>query len=1111
MESILVLLLFIGFSGIQGQGNFDPCYFWPNSVYAGDGMCFKFVDQPNNFNDSQRFCKTEGARLAEARTQQQKDTIRAKVLSFGYEEETLLHKEMWLGGWDSTGGSNFVWLSDEQKVSLPVASSFSNHDFGGPVCLTMTSASQLATQSCVEILEYACQIYAGNPCDVYLPGGEYYDNTCFLPAAKPMTLQDATIYCEKRNAKIVEPSTETFIGYITQFANWNFRPSGDIWLGLVERSQKFLWQSTGENVTTGNWISDDLGTSVMPVDSAVVMNGTSNWAWQVVSRSAVAGVICQRDLTGECSGVFASGRCFNFYHNQNISDWNAAKTACQDRGSYLAEPKTEILSRTVEKYIKDTPIVKHVLLGATDLEKENTFVWDYSRELFSDTYTAWGQNQPNNVKYKQHYLAYSKTVSGWNDVSLNIGHSFICERVIPVYIHSYVMVLPKRHWATRIQGRNIAMLSVASIPSQQGHNYLQFSTFPAGDLQTITLFGNEAYQFSIDIDGLTLSSGDFQKKFIRVKSTDHLDVFFYLWAKFDRHACSSLILDELSLGGPSTFFSHPADQKDSSLAIVSTEEEEASSFDIVFPVDVKTTTFTLNNMKTKSRDFLQVSTNLAEQYQSLYVDSISGASSAQILHSNGAMNVYRFGRQYKKTNTDVSCEQILPVSMIGSDYITFPSLPMNVDVIDHYTVVAVYSDTTITVFDSHPDVLSRKINLRWPSDVVDLELPASSFYHVTGTNPFYLYARLTRLAGLCSVAMMQESLFRSSYQLVVVGALETMADIFVVVIVQTRDQESIIAESGSGASISPDLCKGVPDTEWSGCYFHLKDPERNDTFLIHMTSPEPSKFGAYLFALSGEGNNTICSHLGMPKIVPKLPAFDFNEFLSAVKSKQLCDEDTTTPATTTSDLNTAIAGEAESTTAEHLHRQVTTQSSALTPTTRAINSTVDITISEHNSVSPTNAAADIRTTQSVNPRPSGPRQSDTSAASNGILDITPSKPPPCREGRIPLTNKSFTIEEMEEAVEKIVTHLSVNRAALSSVKRSKVSAPDDRVSSTTIGMAGMIPGCSSESVDRGIEERAQALYDRWAQESRDDLQGVNLLELDQLVHVSKIDIDVSRH
>ena len=52
------------------------------------------------------------------------------------------------------------------------------------------------------------------------------------------------------------------------------------------------------------------------------------------------------------------------------------------------------------------------------------------------------------------------------------------------------------------------------------------------------------------------------------------------------------------------------------------------------------------------------------------------------------------------TNTytkHASIDQILPVSMIGSDYITFPSLPMNVDVIDHYTVVAVYGDTTITV------------------------------------------------------------------------------------------------------------------------------------------------------------------------------------------------------------------------------------------------------------------------------------------------------------------------------------------------------------------------------------------------------------------------------
>ena len=89
-----------------------------------------------------------------------KENVPDKIISSKLSSELCQswNPTVWLGGWDSTGGSNFVWLSDEQKVSLPVASSFSNHDFGGPVCLTMTSASQLATQSCVETLEYACQI-----------------------------------------------------------------------------------------------------------------------------------------------------------------------------------------------------------------------------------------------------------------------------------------------------------------------------------------------------------------------------------------------------------------------------------------------------------------------------------------------------------------------------------------------------------------------------------------------------------------------------------------------------------------------------------------------------------------------------------------------------------------------------------------------------------------------------------------------------------------------------------------------------------------------------------------------------------------------------------------
>ena len=76
-----------------------------------------------------------------------------------------------------------------------------------------------------------------------------------------------------------------------------------------------------------------------------------------------------------------------------------------------------------------------------------------------------------------------------------------------------------------------------------------------------------------------------------------------------------------------------------------------------------------------------------------------------------------------------------------------------------------------------------------------------------------LYLPLLYSGGFCTVALMQESLFRSSYQLAVVGPLEHMTDIFVVVIVKTRDKEGITAGSGTGVHRTPDRCKDVPGEE----------------------------------------------------------------------------------------------------------------------------------------------------------------------------------------------------------------------------------------------------------------------------------------------------------
>ena len=212
--------------------------------------------------------------------------------------------------------------------------------------------------------------------------------------------------------------------------------------------------------------------------------------------------------------------------------------------------------------------------------------------------------------------------------------------------------------------------------------------------------------------------------------------------------------------------------------------------------------------------------------------------------------------------------------------------------------------------------------------------------------------------------------------------------------------------------------------------------------------------------------------------------YDFDENFS----EQLCVKEvaTTEETSSTPDQTTDNTQEDERTTVGQVDHQATTSSSEFTLTTEEINSGLDISTSQQHPTSSVNAETDIATQQNGNQVTTGSPRSDSSATSNGIVDITPSGPqqydistesngiadiaptlngivdvipsgpPRCREVRIPLTNTTLTTKEVEETVEKIITHLSVKKEALSSVKRSKISAPDDRVSSTTMGMGGMV-------------------------------------------------------
>ena len=66
--------------------------------------------------------------------------------------------------------------------------------------------------------------------------------------------------------------------------------------------------------------------------------------------------------------------------------------------------------------------------------------------------------------------------------------------------------------------------------------------------------------------------------------------------------------------------------------------------------------------------------------------------------------------------------------------------------------------------------------------------------------------------------------------------------------------------------------------------------------------------------------------------------------------------------------------------------------------------------------------------------------------------VTEDTAPECSHIHFPDTNITLSGEELRKALDQLVAHLTVNAEDLSKVKRSKISAPDDRVSSTTVGL-----------------------------------------------------------
>ncbi|KAK3803774.1 hypothetical protein RRG08_052946 [Elysia crispata] len=252
------------------------------------------------------------------------------------------------------------------------------------------------------------------------------------------------------------------------------------------------------------------------------------------------------------------------------------------------------------------------------------------------------------------------------------------------------------------------------------------------------------------------------------------------------------------------------------------------------------------------------------------------------------------------TTNDVTFEQILPVSLVGSDYVTFPSLPADksTDFTDLFSAVAVFNDTLIQVPDYN-------ITLDKAGDVGRLNLSASGFHHVTGNKPFYLYAQLraeysksvskdTHLNGpfgLCSVKLLPQSLWRSVYTLHVSGPLLAM-EVYIAMVVEEEDHVNsakVKVWDAAQTEYIPTTCQAVEGTRYVGCYLKLP-PKRQ---VCSIGDPQKPPLAAYVFART-HGVAT-CYQMGVRENLAPDTDFNAEDYLASLRPVEVCPDSPQTP------------------------------------------------------------------------------------------------------------------------------------------------------------------------------------------------------------------------
>ncbi|GFO02937.1 hypothetical protein PoB_002944200 [Plakobranchus ocellatus] len=136
-----------------------------------------------------------------------------------------------------------------------------------------------------------------------------------------------------------------------------------------------------------------------------------------------------------------------------------------------------------------------------------------------------------------------------------------------------------------------------------------------------------------------------RQKYLLLRSSDQLDVHFFLWNNDLTVLCSTLVLGVMNYThvGNFMFLGHPG-LDESSLALISAEETGAN-LNVFLPSNGGDLNLLYKKFHAGSRSTLMISETLTGQYQTVYITNITGMGKVPLIRSNTSLFVFSYTRE----------------------------------------------------------------------------------------------------------------------------------------------------------------------------------------------------------------------------------------------------------------------------------------------------------------------------------------------------------------------------------------------------------------------------------------------------------------------------------